>query len=65
MKRAIQSTLFIAMFIVALAMGGSEEFAGIIGSLAVFALIAVAMYKAGMVARPLTKEEVEKYYYKK
>lgn len=50
------------MFIVALAMGGSEEFAGIIGSLAVFALIAVAMYKAGMVARPLTREEVNRYY---
>lgn len=62
MKRAIQSTLFIAMFIVALAMGGSEEFAGIIGSLAVFALIAVAMYKAGMIAKPLTKEEYNKIY---
>lgn len=63
MKKIYQGTLFVAMFIIALAVGGSEG-EGFIWSLLALAIIFTLMSKAGMVARPLTKEEVETYYKK-
>lgn len=62
MKRLIEGVLFVAMFLAALAMGGSEEPQGIMASGAVFGIVAVLMWKSGMLAKPLNREEVNRYY---
>ena len=64
MKKIYQGILFVAFFILAMAIGGSEG-EGFILMLGAMIGVFMLMMKSGMVARPLTKEEVEKYYYKK
>lgn len=61
MKKIYQGTLFVAMFIVALAVGGSEG-EGFIWSLLALAIIFTLMSKAGMVAKPISKEKYDKIY---
>lgn len=64
MKKIYQGILFVAFLILAMAVGGSEG-EGFILMLGAMIGVFMLMVKAGMVARPLTKEEVDKYYYKK
>lgn len=64
MKTLIQVLLFVAFFVAAMAVGGSEG-EGFILMLGAMVGVFALMMKSGMIARPLTKEEVEKYYYKK
>lgn len=65
MKKLIEGVLFVAMFIAALAMGGSEEPQGIMASGAVFCIVAVLMWKSGMLAKPISKERYEQCYDKR
>jgi hypothetical protein len=62
MKRLIEGMLFVAMFIAALAMGGSEEPQGMMASGAVFSIVAALMWKSGMMAKPISKEKYEQCY---
>lgn len=64
MKRIYQGILFVAFLILAMVVGGSEG-EGFVLMLGAMVGVFMLMMKSGMVARPLTKEEVEKYYYKK
>lgn len=64
MKHIYQGILFVALMICALAVGGSEG-EGFILAFGAMVIVALLMTKSGMIARPLTKEEVNKYYYKK
>lgn len=64
MKKIYQGILFVAFLILAMAVGGSEG-EGFIWSLFALIILFTLMAKSGMIARPLTKEEVEKYYYGK
>ena len=64
MKHIYQGMLFVAFFILAMAIGGSEG-EGFILMLGAMIGVFLLMMKSGMVARPLTKEEVEKYYGRK
>lgn len=61
MKHIYQGTLFVAMFIVALAVGGSEG-EGFIWSLLALVILFALMAKAGMTAKPLSKEKYEQIY---
>lgn len=65
MKQLIEGVLFVAMFVAALAMGGSEEPQGMMASGAVFCIVAVLMWKSGMMAKPISKEKYEQCYNKK
>jgi hypothetical protein len=65
MKRLIEGVLFVAMFIAALAMGGSEEPQGMMVSGAVFCIVAALMWKSGMLAKPISKEKYEQCYGKR
>ena len=64
MKKIYQGILFVAFLILAMAVGGSEG-EGFILMLGAMIGVFMLMMKSGMIARPLTKEEVEKYYYGK
>lgn len=64
MKHIYQGILFVAFLILAMAVGGSEG-EGFILMLGAMIGVFILMIQAGMVARPLTKEEVEKYYGRK
>ena len=64
MKQIYQGILFVAFLILAMAVGGSEG-EGFILMLGAMIGVFMLMIKSGMIARPLTKEEVEKYYYGK
>lgn len=62
MKQFIECTLFIAFLAVAVLGVGAAETGGAMG-ITIIALVAIValMMKSGMIARPLTKEEVETY----
>ena len=64
MKKIYQGILFVAFLILAMAVGGSEG-EGFVLMLGAMVGVFMLMIKSGMVARPLTKEEVEKCYYGK
>ena len=64
LKQIYQGILFVAFLILAMAVGGSEG-EGFVLMLGAMIGVFMLMMKSGMIARPLTKEEVDKYYYKK
>ena len=66
MKKIYRGVLLVAFMLVAIFWCGTAEVgSGFFPAMLALAAIVALMAKAGMIAKPLTKEEVEKYYYGK